>query len=109
MFGKKDSGRFLNGFVSKKTRKTVGWGMIILSILLAIPPLIPSPDDFLNLILVQWMVGYGLAVDIAFVATYTVIPFALFTAGIYIFPASDGSIYKKARKKFSQFYQIISL
>lgn len=97
---RRDSGSFLNGLVSKPTRKTVGWTLIILGILLAVPPVIPSPDDFLNVFLATRLVEFGLSIDLALIATYTIIPFTLFTLGIWVFPAKDGTIYKKAKLTF---------
>lgn len=97
---KKDTGRFLNRFVSKKNRKLIGWTLILLGIAMALPPVIPTPDDFLNLILAKELVGAGLATETALIATYTIIPFTLFTTGVYVFPAKDGTIYKKSKRLF---------
>ena len=99
MFGKKDTGKFLDNFIARKTRRIIGWALILLGIFLSTPPGFP-PDDFLNLFLAQYLAGLDIEPITALVLTYTVAAFTFFALGIYIYPTKDGTIYKKAKRKF---------
>lgn len=96
---RKDTGRFLNDFLTKRSREIIGWSFIIAGLLLGSPPIGFPPDDFINIWLATYLVGYGIAIETAVVATYTIIPILIFLIGIYIFPAKDGHIAQKVRRK----------
>jgi len=99
MFGKKDSGKALNGFFSKRQRKTIGIALIFLALAFSTPPILPSIDDFiLNIPVAIKLAAVGLPYSIALVATYTLIPFALFVLGVFFFPDSDSKAVKWAKK-----------
>lgn len=95
---RKDSGKFLNEFLSKKHRELIGWGLIIFGFALATPPFVPTPDDFLNIILATEIAKYGLPVGVSLVLTYTLVPTLLILAGIFVFPTRDSTIAMRVKK-----------
>lgn len=110
MFGVgRDSGRFLNGFVSRKSRRFAGFFLIGLAALLATPPFFPSPDDFLNLFLAVQIAGFvGLSALDSLVLTYTLVPFLLFVLGVWVSPTSDRTAADGAKKMFFKVFRGIS-
>ena len=98
MFGKKDSGRVLNGFLSKKQRKTIGWALIVFAIALAVPFMF-TIDDLLNFAIAGWLASLGYDYATVLIASYTILPLTLAVAGIYILPEKDYKAEKQVKRK----------
>ena len=91
--------------LKREQSKALGLGMIILGVMLANPPLIPSPDDFLNIIIAKWMVSIFPSIQsgTALLFTYTILAWGLFIFGIYIYPYNTKSLFNGYMNKLKIF------
>ena len=82
----------LENFLKIKQRKILASAMFVLAFLMALPPTL-TPDDFINLFAAKFLItSFGIEMIFALVLTYTLIPFAIVVAGIYIYPKSNGAV-----------------
>ena len=107
MFGKRDSGRFLNGFLTKKQRKTIGWGLIFLAIIFS-PIFTFTPDDLINFFIADYFASLGFDYTTILVASYTILPASLLMAGIYMLPGRDSKAAKQVKRKAKKTWKKIT-
>ena len=99
----KDNGKMLNGFLTKNQRKYIGGVLLLIGFFLATPPFIPSPDDFLNIIVAGFLSkSFSIPVFTGLLYSYTIIAWGLLAAGIIIYPERDGVLMTKLNRKIKK-------
>ena len=91
--------------LTRQQSKTLALFFIIFGILLASPPFLPSPDDFLNIIIAKWIIDIFPSIQsgTALLFTYTLLAWGLFILGIWIFPAPTNSLFNGYMNKLKTF------
>lgn len=100
----KDSGEFMGGFLKKNQRKLIGGAILVFGFLLALPPFVPSPDDFINFIIAQWLsLNFSIPLFTALLYTYTIIAWSIIALGIVVYPERDGVLITKLNRKIKRY------
>ena len=91
--------------LTRSQAKSLALFFIILGILLASPPMIPSPDDLLNIAIAKWLINVipSLSQTTALLITYTLLAWGLFFLGIWIFPAPTHTVFNGYVNKLKSF------
>lgn len=87
-------------------RRWFGLGLVIFGIMLANPPFIPSPDDFLNFVIASaFTAAFGCEPILALLLTYTLIPLILVSVGVVVIPEPVNKTLKWVHKKIRGLYK----
>lgn len=79
--------------LKRSQAKKLGMFFLGLGFLISLPPIIPSPDDVINIILAKGLSNiFGLSPVMALAFTYTLIGWGLIYLGLVIYPAHTQSL-----------------
>ena len=91
--------------VNRHWSKLIGGSLMVLGFLLATPPGMILPDDWINIIVAGFVVKMlGVSMPVALLLTYTVIAWSIFIAGALVFPYNTAILIKA---KFNQLKSLI--
>lgn len=91
--------------VNRHWSKLIGGSLMVLGFLLATPPGMILPDDWINIIVAGFVVKMlGVSMPVALLLTYTVIAWSVFIAGALVFPYNTAILIKA---KFNQLKSLI--
>lgn len=93
-------------------RKKIAWVLFGMGLLLATPPIFPSPDDIFNLFVGKLISNYfNISIINGIIVSYTILPLIIFSLAVLVYPKESNKVINmfsnKVKMMFNEYVDMV--